>query len=1075
MTSKVSPYILTNDISKVNKYVCDQIYCPVEIDEIIDIVNFAREKNKKISMRGTSHTMGGHTLSELIIDMKLFKKIINIDVFNKRVTVQTGITWAELIRTLNIYKLSPMILQSYSTFTVGGTISVNAHGITSDDAIYRSIHELKIINSSSEIITCSRDINSDLFNNVIGGMGLFGIIVEVTLYLCDNVNMLFDMNVLNVDNFDEHYSNVLLDKTIEVKFARVDINNFNDIYLCTFTRNSDPIISNIKHDPNSMSKLNQLLYKWMLPSLIPVRFYVENIRNKPMDINANEYDRNSLMYESAESLAKLYEPIISLNKTHILQEYFVPHDGNNLKNFIEFVGQYKNRFNTFNVVLLNITVRYVKKDDTTFMKYAHSNMYALVFYFRISNTSDAIEDLHKIQYVLNNKVLNLGGTFYLPYLHHYSKNQLMKSYPNVCEFLQNKNKYDSNELFSNMFYLNLKKILQYYNPNLHDQLNLTIFEPNSIIRTKSDESTVLINKNNESNGINLIIEKEVEPQIHLELNNPGIQLTNAEHNVLFDDIYESNNKCINLTYQQIVSSTMLMNKFHYFLEGFLNIHPINDLCDNVNTFINTNDDKTDEAVYDYLLTIYSGNNIKTIYKKIKQSNVFRHEICEQVENLLSKLKIYKSYSGFLTYGEAGYAIKKISKLLDINKNIFILNPYSGATDIIVRDHLKPIAKSVDSLKSIESNSIDIITCMIGLHHNNDKEIEELLSEFSRILRPNGLFILREHDGYDELLPILHAAHNTFNAITGVSKEINNQEIRNFKKISQWSQILKNHSLIDTMVRESKKYDTTEDIMMCFKKIVKYDNSDNSNCVSVKNVRPKMQTYVTFLEWFIVQVTKDFAKSLKSTPFYKYPYLRDIYTYWKMFFVEYGYVIFTCSVFDIFSSYTIMALLLGFVFTFIFMLLAVFSFPINMFYSLQTEETNEIEVEIDIETHCEKTRMEIIDNLSSIKNINYVVDNIFILPRYKKFKSSMVKIALLNIDYLKIKNISGNTIVQVDVIIDSFEKRELLNQKYYNMNMLYGEYKLLCNHKLYKIPVSILLDFIRYCNVNNIIVNHIYDF
>ena len=50
------------------------------------------------------------------------------DVQDGTVTVGPGAHWAHLVRYLNTFGLSPMTMQSYCTFSVGGTCAVNAHG-----------------------------------------------------------------------------------------------------------------------------------------------------------------------------------------------------------------------------------------------------------------------------------------------------------------------------------------------------------------------------------------------------------------------------------------------------------------------------------------------------------------------------------------------------------------------------------------------------------------------------------------------------------------------------------------------------------------------------------------------------------------------------------------------------------------------------------------------------------------------------------------------------------------------------------------------------------------------------------
>ncbi|CAF1078154.1 unnamed protein product [Adineta steineri] len=75
---------------------------------------------------------------------------------------------------------------------------------------------------------------------------------------------------------------------------------------------------------------------------------------------------------------------------------------------------------------------------------------------------------------------------------------------------------------------------------------------------------------------------------------------------------------------------------------------------------------------------------------------------------------------------------------------------------------------------IPSQSIDLVVCYMGLHHLPQNQLEIFLKMIYRILRPNGLFLFREHNDYKELIPLLYVAHMVCNVVTGVDykSEIN---------------------------------------------------------------------------------------------------------------------------------------------------------------------------------------------------------------------------------------------------------------------------------------------------------------
>lgn len=456
-------YEWMDDVTKMNKTKIDKIYYPKSMDDIIQIIKLAKKNNKKIIASGQKHSMGGQSIVKngFVIDMKFMNNILKFNKQKKLVTVESGITWSDLIVFLNNLGFSPKTLQSYSSFSVGGSISVNSHGITNDYGLHDSIIAIWILNYNTKLIKCNRIKNHKLFSLIIGGYGLFGIILKVKLKVTKNIFIKFNSNKIKVENFDKIYSKYLNNKLVKIKIARINITNFNQIFLYIFTKknnNNNKAISNLKEKPGQMSKISRLLYKWILPNKIvqKIRYNLEDIIGKPFDISNDIDSKNQLLYESATTLSKLYNPLINTNQTHILQEFFVPN-----KNFNEWMKFIKYLFlqKQFEyIILLNITIRYVKKDTISFLKYAKNDMYAFVFYYRLPNTEIADKELMNIHNKLTTKVLKLDGTFYLPYRHHYNHKQLYIAYPEITDFFKLKKIYDPIELFSNLWYEKYKTI-----------------------------------------------------------------------------------------------------------------------------------------------------------------------------------------------------------------------------------------------------------------------------------------------------------------------------------------------------------------------------------------------------------------------------------------------------------------------------------------------------------------------------------------------------------------------------------------------------------------------------------------
>lgn len=134
----------------------EQVIKPKTIKEIIEAV---KNNPGPISIGGARYSQGGQTVSEggLFIDTRDFNKVVKLSLTENLVTVEPGITWRRLLEYVDPYNLSPKIMQTYSDFTVGGSLSVNAHGREPEGAIISSVESIKIVLANGELVEASRN------------------------------------------------------------------------------------------------------------------------------------------------------------------------------------------------------------------------------------------------------------------------------------------------------------------------------------------------------------------------------------------------------------------------------------------------------------------------------------------------------------------------------------------------------------------------------------------------------------------------------------------------------------------------------------------------------------------------------------------------------------------------------------------------------------------------------------------------------------------------------------------------------------------------------------------------------
>lgn len=146
-----------NDASHLNK---TAVYGIVEVrteDDVRNALRFARDHNLKVTAAGQRHSMGGQSFAKdgLVLDMRTFQQM-RLDKEHKILNVQTGATWKQVQLFLDAEGLSVKAMQSINIFTVGGTLSVNAHGIAHNPGpIASTVRSLRIMLSNGEVKTAS--------------------------------------------------------------------------------------------------------------------------------------------------------------------------------------------------------------------------------------------------------------------------------------------------------------------------------------------------------------------------------------------------------------------------------------------------------------------------------------------------------------------------------------------------------------------------------------------------------------------------------------------------------------------------------------------------------------------------------------------------------------------------------------------------------------------------------------------------------------------------------------------------------------------------------------------------------
>jgi hypothetical protein len=342
--------------------------------------------------------------------------------------------------------------------------------------------------------------------------------------------------------------------------------------------------------------------------------------------------------------------------------------------------------------------------------------------------------------------------------------------------------------------------------------------------------------------------------------------------------------------------------------------------------------------------------------------------------------------------------------------VFIINDRKRLTDIIERNCLFSIGNFIpyDFIHltdvPIPSESVDLVVCYMGLHHLPQNELEIFLKMIYRILRPNGLFLFREHNAYRELIPLLDVAHMVFNVVTGVDYESEINEIRAFRSIDQWRSCLRGIGFEDTFIYDEQEDDPTDDIMMAFRKPEDhYRRVDNFEEIIQKENYQKIlanpeSNYFRPCEWLVVRILMQFGQYLNHTPFYYFPYIKFISLFWSLLCSETDLAVrkYDFKTALVSSPGFVMNVVVGTFLSLLFLQLSLFSFLIRSAGQVRTkpeyeqlilQQTQQIQNDaFDFQNSIDHR----IDNVQTLKtNGVYAIR----VPRHHIFTSIIKKLAL----------------------------------------------------------------------------------
>ncbi len=177
---------------------------PSSIPELQKIVTLARRCRRRICVTGFGHSPSDLTCtSSWLINLDNLSAVLEKDVDNKPglYRILAGISLHDFNVELAKDGYTLPNLGSIDVQSIAGVISTGTHGSSlKHGLISESITSLTILLSNSQLVTCSKSKNPQLFRAALLSLGALGIIVEITIQVVPDFDISWSQTLHSLDS-----------------------------------------------------------------------------------------------------------------------------------------------------------------------------------------------------------------------------------------------------------------------------------------------------------------------------------------------------------------------------------------------------------------------------------------------------------------------------------------------------------------------------------------------------------------------------------------------------------------------------------------------------------------------------------------------------------------------------------------------------------------------------------------------------------------------------------------------------------------------------------------------------------
>ncbi|MFL5808983.1 MAG: FAD-binding protein [Flavisolibacter sp.] len=283
-------------------------YPVMETDEksfsFAEQLNETLQNNEGIVARGNGRCYGDASLAKNTISTLQFDQILSFDTQKGSFECQSGLTLDKILEVIVPKGWFLPVTPGTKFITVGGAVASDVHGKNHhvDGSFSNHVLEMDVLLADGSKMTCSANLNTDLFWATCGGMGLTGIITRVKFDLKKIETSYIKQKQVKAKNLEEVIELFETYKHYTYSVAWIDClkkgSSFGrSILILGEHAKLHELPQNKKQNPLQLPKKKQFTFPFNLPSFVLNQFTVKAFNFLYYGKNFKKEINNVVSYE----------------------------------------------------------------------------------------------------------------------------------------------------------------------------------------------------------------------------------------------------------------------------------------------------------------------------------------------------------------------------------------------------------------------------------------------------------------------------------------------------------------------------------------------------------------------------------------------------------------------------------------------------------------------------------------------------------------------------------------------------------------------------------------------------------